>query len=152
MFIIYFMIILQYFRVYSPVAFGKKTDKTGDYIRKYLPQLAKYPEKFIYEPWKAPLALQQACGCVIGRDYPSPIVDHDVVSKQNMDRMKEAYALHGGGDPDEEGNSKPSTTAAAANASSSSSSSSSTGKPTSAAKKTKESGAMDKFIVKKPKL
>ena len=35
----------QYFRCYSPIAFGKKTDKNGDYIRKYLPQLAKYPAK-----------------------------------------------------------------------------------------------------------
>jgi len=35
----------QYFRCYSPIAFGKKTDKNGDYIRKYLPQLARYPAK-----------------------------------------------------------------------------------------------------------
>jgi len=34
----------QYFRVYSPVAFGKKTDPNGDYIRKFLPQLSKYPK------------------------------------------------------------------------------------------------------------
>ena len=82
----------QYYRVYSPVAFGKKTDKEGDYIRKYLPILKKYPSKYIYEPWKAPLAVQKAAGCVIGTDYPRPIVDHDVVHKENMARMKAAYA------------------------------------------------------------
>jgi cryptochrome len=45
----------QYFRVYSPIAFGKSTDPNGDYIRKYIPQLKLYPKEFIYEPWKAPL-------------------------------------------------------------------------------------------------
>ena len=82
----------QYYRVYSPVAFGKKTDKDGDYIRKYLPLLKKYPSNYIYEPWKAPLSVQKAAGCIIGTDYPRPIVDHDVVHKENMAKMKAAYA------------------------------------------------------------
>ena len=60
----------QYFRVYSPIAFGKKTDPSGAYIRKYLPKLAKFPDKFIYEPWTAPMAIQRAAGCIIGTDYP----------------------------------------------------------------------------------
>jgi len=84
----------QYYRVYSPVAFGKKTDPEGDYIKKYLPQLTKYPAKYIYEPWKAPLELQKAAGCIIGTDYPRPIVDHDVVHKVNIGRMKAAYAAN----------------------------------------------------------
>jgi cryptochrome len=81
----------QYFRCYSPIAFGKKTDPGGLYIRRYLPILAKFPDKFIYEPWNAPRTVQEACGCIIGRDYPEPIVDHSVVSKENMSRMKQAY-------------------------------------------------------------
>ncbi|XP_059155521.1 cryptochrome-2-like [Physella acuta] len=82
----------QFFRVYSPIAFGKKTDPNGDYIKKYLPILKKFPAKFIYEPWKAPSAMQQTAGCVIGRDYPRPIVEHDIVSKINIKQMTEAYA------------------------------------------------------------
>jgi len=82
----------QYYRVYSPVAFGKKTDKSGEYIRKWLPILKKFPDQYIYEPWKAPLSVQKAAGCVVGQDYPKPIVDHDVVHKKNITRMKEAYA------------------------------------------------------------
>eukprot|EP00953_Heterococcus_sp_UTEX-ZZ885_P023859 13091-Heterococcus_DN1.PRE.1 len=81
-------------RCYSPVAFGKKTDPTGAYIRKYMPQLRKYPDKYIYEPWTAPLSVQKAANCVIGTDYPAPIVDHKEVSKENMARMKEAYAAN----------------------------------------------------------
>ncbi|KAM4602656.1 cryptochrome circadian regulator 5 [Polymixia lowei] len=82
----------QYFRVYSPTAFGKKTDKNGDYIKKYLPLLKKFPAQYIYEPWKAPRSVQQAAGCIVGKDYPYPIVEHEVVSKKNIQRMKAAYA------------------------------------------------------------
>jgi cryptochrome len=81
----------QYFRVYSPVSFGKKTDKSGAYIRKWLPCLKEYPDKYIYEPWKAPLAVQRQAGCVVGKDYPRRIVDHDAARKENMGRMKAAY-------------------------------------------------------------
>eukprot|EP00041_Stephanoeca_diplocostata_P017834 m.367506 g.367506 ORF g.367506 m.367506 type:complete len:333 (+) comp20834_c0_seq2:189-1187(+) len=83
----------QYFRVYSPVAFGKKTDKEGLYIKKYLPVLAKFPTKYIYEPWLAPMSVQRSAGCIIGKDYPAPIVaNHTEQSKHNMGYMKAAYA------------------------------------------------------------
>jgi len=84
----------QYFRCYSPVAFGKKTDPNGDYIRHYLPQLKSYPKKYIYEPWTAPLAQQRLWGCVIGEDYPAPVVEHSEASKANMAKMKKAYDDH----------------------------------------------------------
>lgn len=81
----------QYFRVYSPVAFGKKTDPEGAFIRKYVPQLKDFPTKFIFEPWTAPILIQRKANCIIGTDYPNPIVDHAVVSKKNMSRMKEHF-------------------------------------------------------------
>ncbi|XP_030380622.1 cryptochrome-2 isoform X2 [Scaptodrosophila lebanonensis] len=84
----------QYFRVYSPVAFGKKTDPSGDYIRKYVPELAKYPSGCIYEPWKATLSAQREYGCVLGEDYPHRIVNHDVVHKENIKRMSAAYKVN----------------------------------------------------------
>lgn len=104
---------MQYFRCYSPVAFGKKTDPNGDYIRKYVPKLAKYPAKFIFEPWKAPLSVQQDCGCVIGKDYPKRVVDHDVAVKENMGKMKLAYADQSGGGDDDEEETKPAAKPAA---------------------------------------
>lgn len=81
----------QYFRVYSPVAFGKKTDPKGEYIKKYLPVLKNMPEKYIYEPWTAPTTVQQAAGCIVDKDYPKPIVDHATVHKANIQKMKAAY-------------------------------------------------------------
>ncbi|KAG8568157.1 hypothetical protein GDO81_013907 [Engystomops pustulosus] len=86
----------QFFRVYSPVAFGKKTDKNGDYIKKYLPILKKFPPEYIYEPWKSPRSVQERAGCIIGKDYPKPIVEHETVSKHNIQRMKAAYARRSG--------------------------------------------------------
>jgi cryptochrome len=49
----------QYYRVYSPVTFGKKYDADGKFIRRFVPELAKLPTKYIYEPWTAPLDVQQ---------------------------------------------------------------------------------------------
>ena len=88
----------QYFRVYSPIAFGKKWDKDGSYIRRYLPALSKMPTLYIFEPWKAPISVQKQAGCIIGVDYPSPIVEHETISKQNMEKMKAAYARGEKGD------------------------------------------------------
>ncbi len=82
----------MYFRCYSPVAFGKKTDKDGLYIRKWLPALKDMPSKYIYEPWLAPLSVQRASNCIVGQDYPERIVIHETASKINMQRMKDAYA------------------------------------------------------------
>ena len=81
----------QYVRVYSPIAFGQKYDKQGAFIRKYVPALARMPAQYIYEPWKAPKAVQQQAGCILGEDYPMPIVDHDEARKECMAKMKKAY-------------------------------------------------------------
>lgn len=81
----------QFFRVYSPVAFGKKTDPEGKFIKKYCPELKKYPSGIIYEPWKASLKVQQEYGCVIGKDYPARIIVHEDVYKINISRMAAAY-------------------------------------------------------------
>ncbi len=57
-----------------------------------MPQLKRYPEKYIYEPWTAPRSVQEAAGCIIGKDYPRPIVDHDIARQANIKKMAAAYA------------------------------------------------------------
>ena len=42
------------------------------------------PDKYIYEPWKAPPVVQATARCIVGKDYPQPIVDHAAASKANM--------------------------------------------------------------------
>lgn len=90
----------QYFRVYSPVTFGKKYDKSGKFVRHWIPALKHMPDKYIYEPWLAPLSVQKNAGCIIGTDYPKPIVDHSDARKQNLEMMKAAYERNIYGNPD----------------------------------------------------
>ncbi|CAB9500349.1 Cryptochrome-1 [Seminavis robusta] len=84
----------QYFRCYSPIVFQKKNDPNGQYIRKFVPELKDLPSKYIYEPWEAPASVLQKAGVKLGKTYPRPLVDHAVISKENMNRMKQAYDAH----------------------------------------------------------
>lgn len=77
-----------YFRVFNPILQGQKFDPDGDYVRRWVPELAKLPNKFIHQPWEAtPLELA-AAGVELGKSYPHPIVDH----KLGRERALKAYA------------------------------------------------------------
>ena len=95
----------QFYRCYSPIAFPKKTDKDGDFVRHYVPELKDFPAKYIYEPWKAPIQDQRKAGCLIKGDgttteidglpaYPKPMFDFDERRKICIDGMKNAYDIH----------------------------------------------------------
>jgi deoxyribodipyrimidine photo-lyase len=73
-----------YFRIFNPVTQGEKFDPNGDYVRRYVPELARVPVKFIHRPWELRRAEQEAIGCVIGRDYPRPIVDHAAAREKTL--------------------------------------------------------------------
>ncbi|MBN1218239.1 MAG: deoxyribodipyrimidine photo-lyase [Anaerolineae bacterium] len=77
-----------YFRIFNPVLQGQKFDPEGEFVRRWVPELAEVPQKFIHTPWEMPLAVQQEIGCVIGQDYPAPLVDHALARK----RVLAAYA------------------------------------------------------------
>ena len=65
-----------YFRIFNPITQSQKFDPQGQFIRRYLPQLAGLSAAQIHAPWLVPVADQVRLGCVIGRDYPAPVVDH----------------------------------------------------------------------------
>jgi deoxyribodipyrimidine photo-lyase len=65
-----------YFRIFNPITQSERFDAQGKFIRKYVPELKNVPDKFIHAPWLLPPLEQQARECVMGRDYPLPIVDH----------------------------------------------------------------------------
>ncbi|KAF5020763.1 hypothetical protein F66182_7223 [Fusarium sp. NRRL 66182] len=96
----------QYFRCYSPVSFGQKWDKEGNFIRRYVPELKNMDFKYIYEPWKAPLPDQKKAGVRIKGDdmenvqegtYPKPMFDFAKRRDVCLSAMKTAYevGLHG---------------------------------------------------------
>jgi deoxyribodipyrimidine photo-lyase len=65
-----------YFRIFNPILQGEKFDANGDYVRRWVPEIAKLPNKLIHKPWTAtPLELA-AAGVTLGKTYPAPIVDH----------------------------------------------------------------------------
>lgn len=65
-----------YFRVFNPVLQSRKFDPYGDFARAWLPELRRVPDAFIHEPWTMPDDVQRLAHCIIGQDYPAPIVDH----------------------------------------------------------------------------
>lgn len=66
-----------YFRVFNPVRQSQKFDPRGDYIRKWVPELAKLSLPYLHEPWTAPAELLRHARVTLGKSYPLPIVNHD---------------------------------------------------------------------------
>ena len=64
-----------YFRIFNPVLQSQKFDPRGEYIRRWVPELVALPTDYIHQPELTPPLIQEACGVVIGRDYPEPILD-----------------------------------------------------------------------------
>ena len=116
----------QFYRCYSPVAFPKKTDPEGDFVRHFVPELKNFPKRFVYEPWSAPIAVQKQARCLVvkwGDDndddelggkqeeareeegeagtmktYPKPMFDFPERKNACIAAMKNAYAKHLYGD------------------------------------------------------
>ncbi|KAF2106126.1 cryptochrome-2 [Lophiotrema nucula] len=96
----------MFYRCYSPIAFPKKWDKNGLFVKRYIPELANYPAKYIYEPWKAPIADQKKCGTLVKGDgstsedregkfktYPKPMFDFPSQREKCIQGMKNAYHI-----------------------------------------------------------
>ena len=67
-----------YFRIFNPALQSKKFDKNGDFIREFLPELAKVPAKYIHQPSQIPPEIMKAIQFKLDKDYPSEMVDHSV--------------------------------------------------------------------------
>ncbi len=76
-----------YFRVFNPVLQGEKFDPDGLYVREWVPELARVPQKYLHAPWAMPADLQRTVQTIVGRDIPAPIIDH----AQARERTLHAY-------------------------------------------------------------
>lgn len=77
-----------YFRIFNPILQAKKFDPQGKYIRRWLPELTALPDKYLFEPWKAPEFVLQEASIVLGKDYPYSIVDITVSRNRALDAYK----------------------------------------------------------------
>ena len=64
-----------FFRIFNPVTQGDRFDNGGDYVRRWLPELAGLPDAWVHQPSQAPDDVLRKAGVVIGQTYPAPIVD-----------------------------------------------------------------------------
>lgn len=79
-----------YFRIFNPVNQGQRHDPSGDYIRRWLPELAALPTRWIHQPWAMPERERRLAGFRLGQDYPAPIVDHRAARERTLAAYKAA--------------------------------------------------------------
>ncbi|HEY5319107.1 MAG TPA: deoxyribodipyrimidine photo-lyase [Solirubrobacteraceae bacterium] len=80
-------------RLLSPVAQQRRHDPDGDYVRRWVPELGAVPDAHLAEPWRMTKEEQSDAGCILGHDYPNPIVDHATERERAIQR----YRAAGGG-------------------------------------------------------
>lgn len=78
-----------YFRVFNPVLQGEKFDSEGIYVRRWVPELAGLPNKFLHQPWSSPDFVLRQANVKLGLDYPRPIIDLNI----GRDRALAAYKI-----------------------------------------------------------
>jgi len=72
---------------------GYKFDPHGEYVRRWLPELARLPTEWIHHPWDAPESVLQAAGVELGSNYPRPIVELDAANSRLQDALSEMWEL-----------------------------------------------------------
>ena len=113
-------------RIYNPVKQARDQDPDGSFVRRWLPALCRVPNDYLFEPWTMPTALQQQAGVIIGRDYPTPVVDHVATARHARetlwalrrdsavrDEARRVFDKHGSRNPQREGRSRRASPAGA---------------------------------------
>jgi deoxyribodipyrimidine photo-lyase len=75
-------------RIYNPARQRERFDPSGAYVRRYVPELRGVPDEHLSEPWRMPPELQREVGCVIGDDYPAPMLDHAEARREALERYR----------------------------------------------------------------
>ncbi|MDF1646727.1 MAG: deoxyribodipyrimidine photo-lyase [Legionellaceae bacterium] len=73
-----------YFRIFNPITQGKKFDPDGSYTKTYIPELAKLPTRYLFQPWCAPSDVLKQAGIILGETYPKPIIDLSTSRQQAL--------------------------------------------------------------------
>lgn len=81
-----------YFRVFNPARLHQRFDPDGVYVKRWLPELAEFPAEYVAEPWKATTQVQKTARCLIGTDYPAPMVDLIAARQEALARFRSHLA------------------------------------------------------------
>ncbi|MDQ3607715.1 MAG: FAD-binding domain-containing protein, partial [Actinomycetota bacterium] len=69
---------------------GQRFDPTGEYVRRWVPELRDVPDEHLFEPWRLSETQQREAGVRLGGDYPEPVVDHKAERERAMERYRAA--------------------------------------------------------------
>ena len=75
-----------FFRIFNPVTQGEKFDPKGEYVRRWILEIAKLPDKWIHKPWQAPAEILSEAKLKLGKNYPEPIVSHAIAREVTLER------------------------------------------------------------------
>ncbi len=81
-----------YFRIFNPVTQGEKFDPQGTYVRRWVPEIGRLPDKWIHQPWRAPAETLVRAGIQLGETYPEPIVNHVIAHQAALQAYAEFQA------------------------------------------------------------
>ncbi len=73
-----------YFRIFNPILQGEKFDKEGEYVKKWIPELKNVSQKYLHKPWE----IKDEKNFKLGRDYPFPIVKHEIARAKALNAFK----------------------------------------------------------------
>ena len=77
-----------FFRVFNPVSQGEKFDLRGDYVRRWCPELATLPDKWLHRPWEAPALVLSRAGIRLGHEYPEPVINHGTAREVALEAFR----------------------------------------------------------------
>lgn len=83
-----------FFRIFNPVTQGQKFDPQGDYVRRWVPELARLPAEWIHQPWAAPPEVLTRAGVELGKHYPEPVVRHAIAREVALEALAKIRAPH----------------------------------------------------------
>ena len=77
-----------FFRIFNPVTQGEKFDPKGNYVRHWIPEIARLPDKWLHQPWNAPAEVLRSTGVDLGKTYPEPIIQHSIAREVALEAFQ----------------------------------------------------------------
>ncbi len=78
-----------YFRIFNPVSQGERFDPEGRYVRTWVPELSRLPDRYIHKPWEADPITLASSDVTLGQTYPERIVDHSQARRLALDAYQQ---------------------------------------------------------------